>query len=132
MKRILLLLLCSTLLVSSLAANSIKLQEQLIGTWSGSWTPGGIYDAMTIELKRDESGKMTGRFLNPSAMNFSKVTFNSSTRTLLLEATDAASGKKYTLNGKLEGNEIKGTVASDTEGGPVDLIKWTYVPTVKW
>ena len=132
MKRILLLLLCSTLLVSSLAANSIKFQEQLIGTWSGSWIPGGTYDAMTIELKRDESGKMTGRFLNPSPMNFSKVTFNSGTRTLLLEATDAASGKKYTLNGKLEGTEIKGTVASDTERGPVDLIKWTYVPSVKW
>lgn len=131
MKRILLLLLCSTLLVSPLAANSIKFQEQLIGTWSGSWTPGGIHDAMTIELKRDESGKMTGRFLSPSPMNFSKITFNSSTRTLLIEATDAASGKKYTLNGKLEGTEIKGKVASDTEGGPVDLIKWTYVPRVQ-
>ena len=31
------------------------------GTWSGNWTPkGGVPDAITVELKTDESGKIAG------------------------------------------------------------------------
>ena len=52
------------LLALSLAADTIH--DQLNGTWSGSWIPeGGLRDAMTIELKHDESGKLTGRFVLP-------------------------------------------------------------------
>jgi hypothetical protein len=83
---------------------------------------------MTIELRHDESGKLTGRFVTPISMNFSKATFNAKTRLLLLEAADAASGKQYKLNGKVDGTEIKGTVAAGDQSGQVHLIKWTYVP----
>jgi len=52
------------LFATSLAADTIH--DQLNGTWSGSWIPeGGIRDAMTIELKHDESRKLTGRFVLP-------------------------------------------------------------------
>ena len=117
------------LLAASLAADTI--QDQLNGTWSGGWVPeGGVRDAMTIELKHDESGKLTGRFVTPTSMNFTKATFNAKTRLLSLEATDAKSGKQYRLNAKVQGTEIKGTVTAGNENGQIDLIKWTYVPRI--
>ncbi|HET9218353.1 MAG TPA: hypothetical protein VFR18_15315 [Terriglobia bacterium] len=120
------------LLAPSLAANPDAIQEQLKGTWSGGWIPeGGVRDAMTIELRFEESGKLTGRFVTPVSMNFTRATFNAKTRALLLEAADATSGKQYKLNGKVEGTEIKGTVAADNQGGQVHLIKWTYVPPIR-
>jgi hypothetical protein len=117
------------LLALSLAADTIH--DQLNGTWSGSWIPeGGVRDAMTIELKHDESGKLTGRFVTPASMNFTKATFNAKTRLLSLEATDSTSGKQYRLNAKVQGTEIKGTVTAGTQTGQIDLIKWTYVPRI--
>jgi hypothetical protein len=120
------------LLAPSFAANPDTIQDQLNGTWSGGWIPeGGVRDAMTIELRFDESGKLTGRFVTPTSMNFSRATFNAKTRSLLLEAADATSRKQYKLNAKVEGTEIKGTVAADNQGGQVNLIKWTYVPPIR-
>ena len=133
MKAIALLLLFSApmLVGPSHAAYTETIQEQLNGTWSGSWIPeGGIRDAMTIELRHDESGKLTGKFVTPVSMEFSKATFNSKTRMLLLEAADPKSGKPYKLNAKIEKTEIKGTLAADTTSGQVHLIKWTYVPRI--
>jgi hypothetical protein len=86
---------------------------------------------MTIELKFDESGKLTGRFVTPVSMSFSNVAFNSKTRSLLLEAADVTSGRQYRLNAKVEGTEIKGTVVADNQTGQVHLIKWTYVPPIR-
>ena len=121
------------LLAPSLAANPDTIQDQLKGTWSGGWIPeGGVRDAMTIELRFDESGKLTGRFVTPVSMNFSTATFNAKTRSLLLEAADATSGKQYKLTAKVEGTEIKGTLAADNQGGQIHLIKWTYVPPVRY
>src|SRR5688572_32283224 len=120
------------LLAPSLAANPDTVQDQLKGTWSGGWTPeGGVRDAMTIELRFDESGKLTGRFVTPVSMNFSRATFNAKTRALLLEAADVNSGKQYKLDAKVEGTEIKGRVAVDDQGGQIHLIKWTYVPPIR-
>jgi hypothetical protein len=122
-----------SLLSPTLLANTDKLQGQLIGTWSGAWVPeGGIRDAMTIEIKQDENGKLNGRFTTPSSVDFSKVIFNSKTRLLTVEAFDPKSGKAYTLRAKVEGNEINGSLAADKQSGKVNLIKWTYVPPVKW
>ena len=116
-------------LATSLAADT--LQDRLNGTWSGSWIPeGGVRDAMTIELKHDETGKLTGRFVTPVSMNFTNATFKSKTHTLSLEAADATSGKQYKVSAKVEGTEIKGTVTVGTQNGQIDLIKWTYVPRV--
>jgi len=131
-KVLLCVLSAATLLATALGANPDKSMEQLLGTWSGGWTPeGGIRDAMTIELKREDDGKLAGRFVTPVSMNFSKAAFNSKTRMLELESTDLKSGKQYKLTARLDGTEIKGTVAVDNQGGQVHLIKWTYVPPIK-
>jgi hypothetical protein len=107
-------------------------QEQLNGTWSGNWTPaGGTLDAMTIQLNYEE-GKLTGKFVTPTPVSFTKATFNPKTRMVSVEAVDAASGKQYKLNGKVEGTEIIGTVTADTQTGPARLIKWTYVPRTNY
>ena len=115
---------------ASLTADTIH--DQLNGTWSGSWIPkGGVRDAMTIELKYDENGRLTGRFVTPTSMNFGKATFNPKTRLLSAEALDATSGKQYRLNAKVEGTEIKGTAAAGDVNGEINLIKWTYVPRIQ-
>ena len=115
------------LFATSLSANT--LEDQLNGTWSGTFIPAsGVRDAMTIEIKHDDRGTLGGRFLTPVPMNFTKAAFDAKTHTLSLEATDAASGKQYKVNAKVEGTEIKGTVAAGNETGSIDLIKWTYVP----
>jgi hypothetical protein len=117
------------LFATSLSADTML--ERLNGTWSGSWIPaGGVRDAMTIEIKHDDSGKLTGRFVSPVSMNFTKAVFDSRTHSLLLEGTDAASGKQYRISAKVEGTEIKGTATVGNDSGSIDLIKWTYVPGI--
>jgi hypothetical protein len=98
------------LFATSLSANTME--DQLNGTWSGSFIPAsGVRDSMTIEIKHDDRGTLAGRFVS-------------------LEATDAASGKQYKVQAKVEGTEIKGTVTAGNESGSIDLIKWTYVPRI--
>jgi hypothetical protein len=106
------------------------MQDHLNGTWSGSWTVGGIRDAMTIEIKHDDSGKLTGRFVSPKSIAFTKAAFDSKTHSLSLEGTDAASGKSYKISAKVQGTEIKGTAIAGNESGSIDLIKWTFVPRI--
>ena len=106
------------------------LHEQLTGTWSGNWTPaGGITDTMTIQLNYEE-GKLTGKFVTPTAVNFTKATFNPKTRLVSVQAVDAISGKQYKLEGKIEGTEINGTVTADNQTGAARLIKWTFIPRI--
>jgi hypothetical protein len=97
------------------------------GTWSGNWTPkGGVPDAVTIELRQNSAGMITGKFLNPAPMEFSKVVFNAKTGMMTAEATDQKSGKHYKLEGKIEGTELKGTLGAGDTAGDVRLIKWTF------
>jgi hypothetical protein len=117
------------LFATSLSANTME--DQLNGTWSGSFIPAsGVRDSMTIEIKHDDRGTLAGRFVTPTSMNFTKAAFDPKTRSLSLEATDAASGKQYKVQAKVEGTEIKGTVTAGNESGSIDLIKWTYVPRI--
>lgn len=98
------------------------------GTWSGNWTPkGGVMDAVTVEF-RLENGKLAGRFRTPVPMDFTRVSFDAKTGAVSAEATDAKSGKRYKLDGKRTGNDIKGTLTAGEITGDVLLIKWTYVP----
>ena len=130
-KSILFAIFCAFLFATTLAADTI--QDELKGTWSGNWTPpGGVMDAMTIEIKYDDTGKLTGRFLSPVPMNFTQASFNAKTRLLTLEAMDLTSGKQYKFNAKVVGTEMKGTVAAGTANGQVRLVKWTFVPRVRF
>jgi hypothetical protein len=116
----------------STAEGSDAIQEQLNGNWSGSWIlEGGVRDAMTIELRYNQSGKLTGQFVTPGSLEFTRSTFDPKTRMLVLEAADPKSGKHYKLNAKVEKTEINGTLAVDNTSGQVQLIKWTYVPRIK-
>jgi hypothetical protein len=115
-----------TLLVPSVAAQTTP-ATPLNGTWSGNWTPkGGVPDAVTVEIKQDSTGKLTGKFLTPTQMDFDKASFIAKTGTLTLEATDTRGGKHYKLEGKVEGTEVKGTLTNEDKTGDVRLIKWTF------
>src|SRR5262245_54727480 len=84
--------------------------NDIVGTFSGNWTPkGGVLDAFTLEF-RLEGGKLTGKFRTPVAMDFTKATFDPKTGAVSVEATDAKASKAYKLDGKLTGNDIKGTM----------------------
>jgi hypothetical protein len=119
-----------TLFMTVSAAAQAPSVDSLVGTWSGSWVPpGGVRDAITVEIKH-EGGKLSGRFLTPSAMNFSKADFNSKTRTVVLEAADTAAGKHYKIEAKVQGTELTGSLTANEQRGELHLIKWTYVPRI--
>jgi hypothetical protein len=100
---------------------------ELKGTWSGNWTiKGSVPEAMTVELKEDEKGAFTGRFLSPVAMDFSKASFNSKTGAVTFEATDPKSNKQYRVNATLKGTELNGTLQVDGTSAEMRLIKWTF------
>src|SRR5262245_59070449 len=102
-------------------------QTTLNGTWSGNWTPkGGIPDAITVELRQEAGLKLTGKFLTPVPMDFSKASFNATTSVVMFEATDPKSGKSYKLEGKVKGTELTGTLSANDTSGEVRLIKWTF------
>jgi len=123
MKTTLFVLLASTLLLAPALAEPTEIN----GTWSGNWTPkGGVPDSITVELRRDTSGKLTGKFLTPTAMEFSKASFNPATGVVSFEATDQKSGKLYKLDGKVKGTEITGTFGTPETTGDIRLIKWTF------
>ena len=97
------------------------------GTWSGNWTPkGGVPDAVTVELRQETPGKLTGKFLTPKPMEFTKALFVSTTGVITFEATDSKSGKTYKLQGKVKGTELTGTLAAGDTEGEIRLIKWTF------
>jgi hypothetical protein len=99
------------------------------GTWSGNWvTQGGDWNAVTVQFVQQDSGKLTGKFLTPAQMDFKKITYDSKTGKIQLEATDPASGKNYKLDAKFQGTELKGSLSANEVTGEVLLIKWTYVP----
>jgi hypothetical protein len=102
--------------------------NDIAGTWSGNWTPkGGVMDAVTIEV-RVEGGKVAGKFRTPVAMDFTKATFNPATGVVAFEATDTKANKLYKLDGKVTGNDLKGTLVVGGTPGEFLLIKWTYIP----
>jgi hypothetical protein len=124
MKTVLLVFITSVLLLTTAAAADLT---AINGTWSGNWTPrDGIPDAITVELRRDAAGNLTGKFLTPAAMDFSKASFNPTTGIVTFEATDEKSGKHYKLEGKLKGTELIGTLGANDTAGEVRLIKWTF------
>jgi hypothetical protein len=124
MKTLFVVFTMSVLLLATAAAADLT---AINGTWSGNWTPkGGIPDAITVELKVDESGKLTGKFRSPVPMDFSKASFIPTTGTVTFEATDEKSGKHYKLEGKLKGTELIGTLGANDTVGEVRLIKWTF------
>ena len=102
--------------------------NDIVGTFSGNWTPkGGVLDAFTVEF-RVENGKVTGKFRTPASMDFTKATFDPKSGAVSVEATDKDSKKTYKLDGKLMGNDIKGTMVVGGVTGDFLLIKWTYIP----
>ena len=115
------------LTLTLLTATGVPDPSPISGTWSGNWTPkGGLPDAVTIELKLDDYGKLTGKFRTPVPMEFSEASFNPKTKTVTFEAMDEKSGKHYGLEGKLQGTEITGTMRVNDTKGEVRLIKWTF------
>jgi len=122
-------LLISVILVLFVAMPAAAQTVDLNGTWSGNWMPqGGVWTAVTVQLVEESPGKLTGKFLTPAAMDFKKVTFDAKTGKILVEATDATSGKNYKLDAKFQRTELKGTLAANETTGELLLIKWTYVP----
>ena len=124
MKIVSFVFLTSVFLVVTVAAADLT---AINGTWSGNWTPkGGVPDAITVELRRDAAGNLTGKFLTPTAMDFTKASFNPVTGIVAFEATDEKAGRHYKLDGKLKGTELIGTLGANDTTGEVRLIKWTF------
>jgi hypothetical protein len=123
-KKVLLVLVTAMLLPAFAAAAGV---HEIVGTWSGNWMPkGGSLDAVTVELREDTAGKLTGKFLTPTPMDFSEASFNPATKAIAFEATNAKTGKLYRVDGKIKGTELIGTFVANDMTGEVRLIKWTF------
>jgi hypothetical protein len=61
-------------------------------------------------------------------MEFTHASFDPKTHAVILEAMDEKSGKRYRIDGKIRGAELKGTLGIDDVKGDLLLIKWTYFP----
>ena len=85
-------------------------------------------DAMTIELTEETSGHLTGKFLTPVPIEFSRASFDPKTHAVALEAMDQKSGKRYRIDGKIRGTELKGNLEINDVKGDLLLIKWIYFP----
>ena len=70
---------------------------------------------------------MTGKFVTPAPLEFSKVSYMRGTGAIVIEASDKE-GKVYRIDGKIQGTELKGTVTIKDQVGEARLIKWTYFP----
>ena len=119
--------IAAALLILPLVGTAADISD-VTGTWSGNWNPkGGVLDAVTVEIRLD-NGKLAGKFRTPVPMDFTRISFEPKTGVVSFEATDAKTSKRYKLDGKLSGNDIKGTLVAGDVTGDVLLIKWTYVP----
>lgn len=114
--------------VSLLASTTFGAENELKGTWSGSWMKEGIPEAVTIELAENEKGGISGKFLTPTNMVFTVATFNAKTNAVALEAVEPQSKKKFRIDAKLTGTELNGTMTVDAAKGNIRLIKWTFFP----
>ena len=118
------LFMVAAIVVPSFAADT---SVELAGKWSGNWKPqSGIPDAMTIELTQETSGRLTGKFLTPVPIEFTRASFDRKTRAITLETMDPKTGKHYKIDGTIQGTELKGTLGIDDVKGELLLIKWTY------
>ena len=117
------LFLAATLLASPAPQET----PQFVGTWSGNWaSKGGSPEAVTVELKADDRRMLTGRFVTPVPMDFSKASFDPKTSRILVEAADQKSEKRYKLDALMKDTELNGTMEVDGVPGTVRLIKWTF------
>jgi len=117
------------ILAMSVGCPAMAETVEVSGTWSGNWvTQGGDWNAVTLQFTQQDSGKLTGKFLTPAEMDFKKITYDSKTGKIQLEAVDETSKRNYKLDAKFQGTELKGTLSANEMTGEVLLIKWTYVP----
>jgi len=113
-------------------AHAADTESNLDGTWSGDWmVQGGVPDAVTVRISYEDNGTLTAKFVTPTPMDCTVASYAAKTHTVKLEATDKKSGDRYTLEGKLSGNEIVGTIDTGTHTGSVRLIKWTFLAPLR-
>jgi hypothetical protein len=92
MRKILLATVIFGLFLTTAGAAAEKIA--ITGTWSGNWAPtGGSPDAITVEFREAAAGKLTGKFLTPTPMDFTEASFNPATLAVTFEATDIKAGK---------------------------------------
>jgi hypothetical protein len=101
--------------------------DPLSGTWTGDWGPTPTHrNQVSVELKWD--GKNLTGTVNPgpNAVEIKKATFDSQTNAIHFEA-DAASRRggtfHYTIDGKVEGNNMSGSWGHDNSKGDFKLTK---------
>jgi hypothetical protein len=123
--------ICFSLALSLLAPQASSApgasRNALRGTWSGDWTPNGVWQSITIEISEDKPTVLTGKFVvQPSPVAFGKLSYDVKTNAIAIEAGDQESGTRYHLTGKVKGTEIVGTLTVGEISGEVRLIKWTF------
>jgi hypothetical protein len=94
--------------------------DGLAGKWSGHWTPnGGSRETVAIEF-RDGSGEK-GRFTAPEEADFTDAKLDPDSGMVTLEAANSKSGKKYRIEGMIEGAELNGLMTVGDATGEVYL-----------
>jgi hypothetical protein len=113
------LLLCSAAIALALLFAAAPVGAKvagLAGKWSGYWIPNdGSRQPAEIEFSDNTGGK--GRFTAPGVMEFTMSTVDLDSGRVLLEATDAKSGKTYRLEGTIENTELNAVMTVGDNSG---------------
>jgi hypothetical protein len=101
--------------------------DALAGTWSGDWGPSAQErNTVVLELKWD-GANLTGTVNpGPDAVALGRVSFNSATNTLTMEADAKRSGGAivhYVIEGKVAGKTIAGSWTHDDRTGDFTITK---------
>ena len=107
--------------------------DDVRGTWSGDWrSESGARDRVTVEFQWDGE-ELTGKMLNPGQVELSHVRFDAESRLLVAEAVDSETSTTYKLELRLDdATRMNGTLGAGTDTGDVHLVKWTYVPRIRY
>ena len=115
------------ILMVILPASGRAESSELDGTWSGSWITKKGYEACTVRFE-SEGGRLTGRMLSPTNVEFTKVTFDRKSLKVTASAENPERGNVEVIARIEETTRLNGTMTHDDMTGELRLTKWTFRP----
>jgi hypothetical protein len=121
MKRNIVCLAIFSFLVAACASKAMSSEKPPAGNWSGDYGPDSERrESIRVELRWENDNLRGVVYAGPRSIEISKASFKPETGAIALEfETQGNNGQpvRYTIEGKVEGNTMKGTWRHDDQRG---------------